>query len=150
MRQIIADQVAINNSTTINPNIELTSPCSSECLSVKSIATKPYEPELSSQGKDGLTTTCILVWNTFVEIIIQAIVDPLFSYYKWPNNCVGHLFNRPFYQYGGHIELIRFKEYYTVRVYNTPRMPKGDEHISFVFSSAFQDIFSQSFLRIRL
>ena len=42
--------------------------------------------------------------------------------------------NRPFYRYGGHIELIRFKEYY--------RMPRGREHISFVFSSAFRDIFS--------
>ena len=42
--------------------------------------------------------------------------------------------NRPFYRYGGHIELIRFKEYY--------RMPRGHEHISFVFASAFGDIFS--------
>ena len=42
--------------------------------------------------------------------------------------------NRPFYRYGGHIELIRFEEYY--------RMPRGHEHISFVFSSAFRDIFS--------
>ena len=42
--------------------------------------------------------------------------------------------NRPFYRCGGHIELIRFKEYY--------RMPMGHEHISFVFSSAFRDIFS--------
>ena len=42
--------------------------------------------------------------------------------------------NRPFYRYGGHIELIRFKEYY--------RMPRGHEHISLVFSSAFRDIFS--------
>ena len=42
--------------------------------------------------------------------------------------------NRPFYRFGGHIELIRFKEYY--------RMPRGHEHISFVFSSAFRDIFS--------
>ena len=50
--------------------------------------------------------------------------------------------NRPFYRYGGHIELIRFKEYY--------RMPRGHELISFVFSSAFRDIFSLSFLRIRL
>ena len=33
--------------------------------------------------------------------------------------------NRPFYRYGGHIELIRFKEHY--------RMPRGHEHISFVF-----------------
>ena len=50
--------------------------------------------------------------------------------------------NRPFYRYGGHIELIRFKEYY--------RMPRGHEHTSFVFSSAFKDIFSWIFLRIRL
>ena len=42
--------------------------------------------------------------------------------------------NRPFYRYGGHIELIRVKEYY--------RMPMGHEHISFVFSSTFRDIFS--------
>ena len=42
--------------------------------------------------------------------------------------------NRPFYRYGGHIELIRFKEYY--------RMPRGHERISFAFSSAFRDIFS--------
>ena len=42
--------------------------------------------------------------------------------------------NRPFYRYGGHLELIRFKEYY--------RMLRGHEHISFVFSSAFGDIFS--------
>ena len=41
--------------------------------------------------------------------------------------------NRTFYRYGGHIELIRFKEYY--------RMPRGHEHISFVFSSAFRDLF---------
>ena len=41
-------------------------------------------------------------------------------------------FNRPFYRYGGHIELIRFKEYY--------RMPRGHDHISFVFLSAFRDI----------
>ena len=39
-----------------------------------------------------------------------------------------------FYRYGGHIELIGFKEYY--------RMPRGHEHIPFVFSSAFRDIFS--------
>ena len=42
--------------------------------------------------------------------------------------------NRPFYRYGGHIELIRFKEYY--------RIPRGHERISFVFPSAFRDIFS--------
>ena len=42
-------------------------------------------------------------------------------------------FIRPFYRYGGHIEFIRFKEYY--------RMPRGHEHISFVVSSASRDIF---------
>ena len=42
--------------------------------------------------------------------------------------------NRPFYRYGSHIELIPVKEYY--------RMPRGHEHVSFVFSSAFWDIFS--------
>ena len=42
--------------------------------------------------------------------------------------------NRSFYRLGGHSELIRFKEYY--------RMPWGHEHISFLFSSAFRDIFS--------
>ena len=50
--------------------------------------------------------------------------------------------NRPFYRYGGHIEFIRFKEYY--------RMPRGHKHISFVFPRAFRDIFSYCFLRIRL
>ena len=45
--------------------------------------------------------------------------------------------NRPFYRSGGHVELIRFKEYY--------RMPWGQEHISFVFSSAFREIFCQWF-----
>ena len=42
--------------------------------------------------------------------------------------------NWPFYRYRDHIELIRFKEYY--------RMPRGHEHISFVFLSAFRNIFS--------
>ena len=42
--------------------------------------------------------------------------------------------NRRFYRYGSHIELIRFKEHY--------RMLRGHERISFVFSSAFRDIFS--------
>ena len=43
--------------------------------------------------------------------------------------------NRPFYRYGGHVELIRFKEYYGI-----PR--GGHEHISSVFLSAFRDVFS--------
>ena len=42
--------------------------------------------------------------------------------------------NRPFYRHGVHIELIRLKEFY--------RMPGGHEHISFVISGAFWDIFS--------
>ena len=46
----------------------------------------------------------------------------------------GHRTNRPFYRYGGHIELIQFKEYYGI--------PWGNEHISFVFSSSFRDMFS--------
>ena len=33
-----------------------------------------------------------------------------------------------------HIELIQFKEYYGI--------PRGNEHISFVFSSSFRDMFS--------
>ena len=53
---------------------------------------------------------------------------------KWE----GWSYNRPFHRYGGYIELIRFKEYY--------RMPSGHEHISFVFSSAFRDIFLKVFL----
>ena len=40
------------------------------------------------------------------------------------------------------LKSIRFKEYY--------RMPRGHDHISFVFSSAFRDIFALTFLRIRL
>ena len=35
------------------------------------------------------------------------------------------LANRPFYRYGGHIELIRFKKYF--------RMPRGHEHIICIF-----------------
>ena len=48
------------------------------------------------------------------------------------------LLNRPFYRYGGHIELHRFKEYCT--------MPRGHEHISFVFPSAFRTFFLKVFL----
>ena len=51
---------------------------------------------------------------------------------------MSHSLNRPFYRYGGHIELIRFKECY--------RMPRGHEHISFVFSSAFRTFFVEVFL----
>ena len=43
-----------------------------------------------------------------MENIIKQDSDNTFSH------------NRPFYRYGGHIELIRFKEYYG--------MPRGYEH----------------------
>ena len=52
--------------------------------------------------------------------------------------CLPTTCNGPFYQYGGHIELIQFKEYY--------RMPSGHEHISVVFLSTFRDIFLKVFL----
>ena len=48
--------------------------------------------------------------------------------------------NRPFHRYGGHIELIRFKEYY--------RMPRGHEHISFVFRALFGTFFRKVFLEL--
>ena len=51
-------------------------------------------------------------------------------------------FFRPFCRYGGHGELIRFKEYY--------RIPRWHEHISLVFTGVYRGIFSQSFVRIRL
>ena len=49
----------------------------------------------------------------------------------------GMKINRPFYEYGGHIELIRFKEYYW--------MPRGHEHISY-FRALFGTIFLKVFL----
>ena len=53
--------------------------------------------------------------------------------------------NRPFYRYGGHIELISFKGYY--------RMPRGHEFdliYSFGIYARFPGTFSQRFLRICL
>ena len=70
------------------------------------------------------------------------------KYFQWTSNhdvvmcrevIASEPSNRPFYRYGGHIELIRFKEYYG--------MPRGHERILFVFSSAFRDIF---FLKVFL
>ena len=53
--------------------------------------------------------------------------------------------NRPFYRYGGHIELVRFKEYYEI--------PRGHEHDPIytrsVFTRAFWANFSLSFPRKR-
>ena len=54
-----------------------------------------------------------------------------------PESHKGESNNRHFYRYGGHIELTRLKGYY--------RIPRGHEHISFVFPSAFRDIFFLKF-----
>ena len=77
-----------------------------------------------------------------MESVRKVIADCVEYLRPWRRNQHWYLKNRSrepgtstvFYRYDGHIELIRFKEYY--------RMPRGHEHISFVFSSAFQDIFS--------
>ena len=65
----------------------------------------------------------VACWSTAIQKF--APVEPIFNEAET---------NRPFYRYDTHIELIRFKGYY--------RMPRGHEHISFVFSGAFRDIFS--------
>ena len=46
--------------------------------------------------------------------------------------------NRPFYRYGGHIELIRFKEYY--------RMPRGMSTFRLYFRALFGTFFLKVFL----
>ena len=46
--------------------------------------------------------------------------------------------NTPFYQYGGHSELIRFKEYY--------RMPRGMSTFRFYFRALFGKFFLKVFL----
>ena len=71
--------------------------------------------------------TGMSVFSLFVQWRIQG---------KGPGDPAPLIFqpNRSFYRYGGHIELILFKEYY--------RMPREHEHISFVFLSAFRDTFS--------
>ena len=71
------------------------------------------------------------------DLLTSCTVTILHHYYSDINEkaeCSIVPTKRPFYRYGSHIELIRFKEYY--------RMPRGQEHISFVFFSAFQDILS--------
>ena len=75
----------------------------------------------------------------FRSVLISLIIIISFQFYKYFITHCLHILsylivNRPFYRYGGHIEFIRFKEYY--------RMPRGHEHVSFVFSGAFWDIFS--------
>ena len=70
------------------------------------------------------------------ENVTQKVKSRCFKLYRAYSMSLNlsYVGNRPFYQHGGHIELIRFKEYY--------RMLRGHEHISFVFSSAFRDVFS--------
>ena len=46
--------------------------------------------------------------------------------------------NRPFYRYGGHIELIRFKEYY--------RMPRDMSTFRLYFRALFGTFFLKVFL----
>ena len=48
------------------------------------------------------------------------------------------IYNRPFYRYGGHIELIRFKEYY--------RMPRGMSTFRLYFRALFGTFFLTVFL----
>ena len=58
---------------------------------------------------------------------------------------VQHFYNRPFYRYGGHIEFIRFKEYYG--------MLRGQEHVWYtrsVFTRAFPSNFSKTFPRKKI
>ena len=68
-----------------------------------------------------------VITNFFVFVTLFA--SETREIFHFTKNVNYRHFNRPFYQNGGHIELILFKEYY--------RMPRGHEHISFVFSSAF-------------
>ena len=49
------------------------------------------------------------------------------------------LFNRPFYLYGGHIELLRFKEYYG--------MPRGHEHVPIYSLSIYARFSGQFFFK---
>ena len=52
----------------------------------------------------------------------------------WYNMVFSGVVNSTFYRYASHIKLIRFREYYG--------MPRGHEHMLFVFTSTFQGIFS--------
>ena len=87
--------------------------------------------------------------NSFLDLFLENLLSMGYGFVEYKNrsdalqaikqlqvsgNLCLVINNRPFYRYGGHIELIRFKEYY--------RMPRGHEHISLVFSSTFRDKFS--------
>ena len=62
---------------------------------------------------------------------LQTATLKLSSYHLIHPTCAHEIIvNRPFYPYGGHIELIGFKEYYG--------MPRGHDH---------DPIFSQQYLR---
>ena len=78
--------------------------------------------------------------NPFAQKFLRNICDiflPLFFKFIKSTHLNALFSNRPIYRYGGHIEFIRFKEYY--------RMSRRNKHISFVFSSAFRDIFFRKF-----
>ena len=83
-----------------------------------------------------LSRAVVSSFNRFLNCMIEGYE----KYYKqkWFIRCNDEELNfwvdlfRPFYRYGGHS--VRFKEYY--------RMSRGHEHVSFVFSSAFREIFS--------
>ena len=77
---------------------------------------------VNSMGKDFLTSCTVTILHHYYSDINEKA------------ECSIVPTNKPFYRHGGHIELIRFKEYY--------RLPRGHGRISFVFSSAFRDIFS--------
>ena len=55
--------------------------------------------------------------------------------------CTCFIMSRPFYQYGGHIELVQFKEYY--------RMPGGGGGTS-TFRLYFRVVFRTFFLKVFL
>ena len=82
----------------------------------------------------------------FLSLTSQAANEstPRLSTNKGTNPCqsAGHNtihLNRPFYRYGGHIEFIRFKEYYG--------MPSGHEHDP-IYSLSIYELFSdQVFLK---
>ena len=93
----------------------------------------------SGESRDRIMAIIRYIWDDRQKVKSPIVWDfsdiskPGFTAFLLSFKC--HIkSNRPFYRYGSRIELIPFKEYY--------RMPRGHEHISFVFSSAFWDIFS--------
>ena len=73
------------------------------------------------------------------DLLTSCTVTILHHYYSNINEkaeCSIVPTNRPFHRYGGHIELIRFKEYY--------RMPRG------TFLLYFRALFGTFFLKVFL